>query len=311
MTRKLISIPGAAAFLAVSMIITILLLTAVSAYGGDGAENDVSEADVIEDTSVTPAPEPTYEPEPVPAPESEPVPDKPELVTEAVYDYSSPVPSCAAVDDDFFSDAAFIGNSIMDGFGMYSGLKTADFYAATNMSTLNITTSNSITLRSGASGTILQGLAQQQYGKVFILLGINEMSSRSESFKEWYRAILEKVMDIQPGADIYIMGITSVSRDKESGSSVFTRANIEGYNAVLQELAEEYEVYYLDTFNWLCDDEGFMPDGSTWDGVHPQVPYYKLWLSELRQHVVGAWPTRDRSFHLIDNVAAPEGGSVD
>ncbi len=319
MARKLFLTTRTAAFLAAALIITSILLAAVSVRRTDGAAAasetpEPAPAATQESAPAAtqePAPQPTAKPEPVPAPEAEPTGAKPPLVTEMEYDYSCPVPECASVGDNFFSDAAFIGNSIMDGFGMYSGLKTADFYAATNMSTLNISSSTSITLRSGVPGTILQGLAQEKYGKVFILLGINEMSTRTDSFKEWYRAVLEKVMDIQPEADIYIMGLSSVSREKEASGSVFTRANIEGYNRVLQELAEEYRVYYLDTFNWLCDSEGFMPDGSTWDGVHPEAPYYRLWLEKLRRHVVGAWPARDRSFHLIDVSDAPAGGSVD
>ncbi len=46
------------------------------------------------------------------------------------YSWGCDIPETEAVDGDYFADTVFIGNSIEEGFMIYSGLTTADFYAA-------------------------------------------------------------------------------------------------------------------------------------------------------------------------------------
>ncbi|MBR2717156.1 MAG: hypothetical protein IKD79_05405, partial [Oscillospiraceae bacterium] len=45
------------------------------------------------------------------------------------YDWGVPVPESEEVDQEWFSDAVFIGNSLAQGLMLYGGLKTADMYA--------------------------------------------------------------------------------------------------------------------------------------------------------------------------------------
>ena len=190
------------------------------------------------------------------------------------------------VEDDFFSDAAFIGNSLIEGLRLYSGLTTCDFYAATSMSVLGVGSANAITLNNGGSGTIYQGVAQETYGKLYILLGINEIGYVTSSFKEIYAGMLDTLREIQPDAVIYIMSLTPVSASKSAADPTFSMARVTEYNEALYELAEEKGCYYIDLIDALSDDAGFLPANVTSDGIHFAPDHYKVWLEYLRTHYI-------------------------
>ncbi|MCL1828641.1 MAG: GDSL-type esterase/lipase family protein [Oscillospiraceae bacterium] len=189
-------------------------------------------------------------------------------------------------DDEFFADAAFIGNSLMDGFRMFSGLETCDYYAATSMTVAGINSVYSVVLDNGMPGTIMQGVAQKPYGKVYILLGINEIGFEVSYFKSLYAAMLDEIRASQPEADIYVMSLTPVSALKSASSDMFNMSRVGLYNKALLELAEEKGCYYLDVCAALSDESGFLPSAATPDGVHFNLSHYALWLEYVRTHYI-------------------------
>ena len=196
------------------------------------------------------------------------------------------VPLQPEAEDDFFSDAAFVGNSLMDGFRMFSGLTTCDYYAVTSMTVVGMDSSYCITLDNGNAGTIMQGLAQKEYGKIYILLGINEIGFETSYFKGLYGDMLDEIQEIQPDADIYIMSLTPVSAYKSSTSDTFNMTRVDAYNEALYELAEEKDCYYLDICSALADESGYLPSDETSDGVHFSADLYKVWLNYVKTHYV-------------------------
>ena len=112
----------------------------------------------------TPAAE-TAEPTPLPTPEPTPVPEP---------EYTGPdLAEQPAVGDEFFADTAFFGNSLVDGLRLYGGLSHGDFYAVQSASVVNVGTTKASALNDGTAATLLQTLAQKQYSRIYILLGIN------------------------------------------------------------------------------------------------------------------------------------------
>ena len=192
----------------------------------------------------------------------------PEIISTRVMRKASPV------DDSFFADAAIIGNSLVEGLRLYSGLTTCDYYGATSMTVVS------------AGNSVLQRLDRREYGKIYILLGINEIGMNSWTFKERYINLIDRIAAIQPGADIYIMGLTPVSLSKSNSSSSFNMNRVREYNERLYEIAEEKGHYYIDLCEALAGPDGYLPEGSTWDGVHLNAAYYKVWLEYLKYHYV-------------------------
>ena len=175
------------------------------------------------------------------------------------------------VDDEFFSDAAFLGNSLIDGFRLFSGLNTCDYYGATSM-TVN------------GADDLINKMSEKQYGKVYILLGINEIGYDVDYFHGLYANMLDHVRDTQPDADIYIMSLTPVSEYKSSTSDTFNMKRVKAYNDSLYALAKEKDCWYLDICTALAGDDGFLPGNVTSDGVHFSAEHYKVWLEYLRTH---------------------------
>lgn len=238
-----------------------------------------------EDVTPPAATDPVYDtPRPIPPDvATPPAPPSPTPTPEAT---GPDVPLQPAADDEFFSDAAFIGNSLMDGFRMFSGLTTCDYYAATSMTVVGIRSTAAIALDNGNAGTIMQGLAQKEYGKVYVLLGINEIGFDVSYFKELYGEMLDEIREIQPDADIYIMSLTPVSAYKSSTSDTFNMTRVNSYNEALYELAGEKDCYYLDICSALSDESGYLPSDVTSDGVHFSASHYKVWLDYVKTHYV-------------------------
>ena len=200
--------------------------------------------------------------------------------------FSADVPLRPEAEDDFFSDAAFVGNSLMDGFRLFTGLDTCDYYAATSMTVLGMSSTYAVLLGNGSYGTIMQAIAQKQYGKVYIMLGINEIGYDVSYFKELYKKMLDEISALQPDADIYIMSLTPVSAYKSSTSNVFNMERVTAYNKALHELAEEKGCYYLDICAALSDDAGYLPSKVTSDGVHFSTSHYLVWLDYVKTHYI-------------------------
>lgn len=239
------------------------------------ASDRVPKAEQTVQPSDEPVPPPTHsgteQTPPLHVPEPSPV--LPEQTDKATYTFDSPVPLAESVDDAWFSDAAFLGNSLVDGFRLFSGLTTCDVYAATSMTVLG-------------ADKLIEQMSAEQYGKVYILLGINEIGFDADYFKGIYADMLDAIREQQPDADIYIMSLTPVSEQKSTTDSTFSMDRIRLYNEKLLELAEEKSCYYIDLIEALADDTGYLPATATADGVHFAASHYQVWLEYLRTHHV-------------------------
>ena len=194
------------------------------------------------------------------------------------------VPESEAVDDSYFDDAVFIGNSRTEGLKKFSGLSNATFITEVGLTVSSIFT-DYCDISGGYRSRAFDALSGMNFSKVYIMLGMNELGWVYESvFKDDYGKIIDKIREINPDAVIYIQSIIPVSKWKDSSNDVFTNANVERLNAQLRDLADEKEVHYLDVAGALMDSEGYLPYEATGDGVHLEPPYCVKWTDYLRTH---------------------------
>ncbi len=177
-----------------------------------------------------------------------------------------------------------MGNSLMDGFRLFSGLTTCDYYAATSMTVVGATTKACIKLDNGNTGTLVDGLIQKPYAKIYILLGINEIGFDTQTFIDYYSSMLDTIIAAQPKCNIYIMGITPVSKAKSDSSTTFNMKRINEYNTALRQLAADKGCYYMDLVSALAGPDGYLPADETTDGVHFSAQVYKNWLDYVKTH---------------------------
>ncbi len=198
----------------------------------------------------------------------------------AVYDYSAAVPEAAAVGDNWFDDALFIGDSRVEGLRLYSIIPSADFAANSSASVSGIL-DRSFNV-GGADIALKALLASKPYGKVYIGLGVNEVSwLPTADFRAGYEELVDAVKTYQPSASVYLLNIIPVSASRGWGNE------IAAYNAAIQSIASDRKVYYVDSASVYTDETGLLDSASNaGDGVNIDVGAYGRWLDYLKAHTV-------------------------
>lgn len=202
------------------------------------------------------------------------------------YDYSRPVPLSAPVDDDYFLDALFLGDSLTDGLALYSGLKTATFYSKQALSTSTAFTTPAVTIGEEKL-SIIDAMKVTSFNKVYIMLGINEVGYPSpNSFIKKYAQIIDTVREVNPDAVIYVQSILPITANRSETHKYIKNSAIAKFDTALEELAAEKQVYYVNVAEALSDETGALISEASSDGVHLKRDYYKVWLEYLKNHVV-------------------------
>lgn len=193
------------------------------------------------------------------------------------------------VEDDYFEDALFLGDSRTVGMQEYGGLKDiATFYASTGMTIYKLFTAEIVELPDqNEKITIEEALQHQSFSKIYIMVGINEMGTGTvDRFAETYKAAVEHLQELQPDAIIYIQAILKVTTARSDKGDYINNEGIEARNEALSQLADGKKIFYVDVNPALCDEDGGMVQDYTFDGVHLKAKYINLWLEYLKDNAV-------------------------
>lgn len=188
----------------------------------------------------------------------------------------------------YFNDAVFLGDSRTLGISDYAGLDEADFYCDSGMMLFKLLAPEGVTYqKTGNKEDLTQVLQQKQYGKVYIMLGMNELGyGNTEMYLEQYRKVVDQIREWQPDAIIYIMANLHVSRTKNNPETEFNNININDKNAASASLANGIDIFYLDANPLFTDEEGYLNADWTFDGVHLYAQHYDVWREFLLEHAV-------------------------
>ncbi len=187
------------------------------------------------------------------------------------------------VNNSYFDNALFIGDSLTDGFRIHAGLLNATFLSGTSM------TVSGLASREYQPGvTMLDKIKQGGFSKVYIMLGINEniVMEHKDSFISSYSNLLDTIRTSNPEALIYIQSILPVTEKMDTEGRI-TNQVINAFNDGLYKLAINKMVYYLDINDSLADKSGKLPEYAATDGVHLKKEYYLKWLDYLKCHAIG------------------------
>lgn len=193
------------------------------------------------------------------------------------------------VEDDYFADAVFIGDSRTVGMFEYGGLEeTATFYASKGLTIYKLFDAKIVSTENKKKKiTIEEALAERQFSKIYLMVGINEMGTGTvDTFLAKYKEAVEHLQELQPNAIIYIQGIIKVTSERSSEGDYITNEGIEARNQGLEQLADGEKVYYLDVNPLICDETGGMVESYTHDGVHLKAQYIPIWKDFLKSHAI-------------------------
>ena len=176
-------------------------------------------------------------------------------------------------DISYFDDALFIGDSRTVGIMEYGDFDSSDFFCSQGLSAYKI---NDAEINGRSFDELIDS---KQYGKVYVMLGINEVGMDHEYVLTAYRAIVEKLKVHQPDAIIYVQANLHVSSYAEDG--VITNASIDDLNRGIASLADNKRVFYVDINELYNDEYGYFNSDYTSDGIHPLAMYYTNWCKWL------------------------------
>ena len=183
-------------------------------------------------------------------------------------------------DESWFDDALFLGDSRMVGLSQYARLGEADYFADVGLTVFQLFSQTAADI--GFERTDLTSLlSNRQYGKIYIMLGLNEAGYPLDSLENEFRQDIEQIQALQPEADIYLLQVYGVSREKAAAVSYLTPEHLQEINAMIASLCDGTQVRCLDPRPLYEDEAGYLIAEYTGDGVHPYGKYDALlsqWL---------------------------------
>lgn len=241
--------------------------------GEPGAQTNESSAYASPTTTEGPAP--TGEPAPEPAAASEPTPSPwagPEVPEQS-----------EAVTAEYFADAAFLGNSVLSGLWYYDNEQllpsdTSHWYWQDSLTIM-------------AASPFAAQMADKQFGKIYVEFGINEVTYDKDTLRAAFNTVVDQLQADHPDAIIYLVSVTPVSAYCDANR--ISRSSVISFNDMLEQIAREQQVWYLDVYPVLCGDDGFLPSDVTPDGVHFTPAHYQKWFEYMKTHYIpdGKSPT--------------------
>lgn len=193
------------------------------------------------------------------------------------------------VEDDYFADALFIGDSRTVGLFEYGGLEEiTTFYASKGLTVYKMFDSPIVSVPEQKNKiTIEEALQSNTFAKIYLMIGINEMGTGTvDSFMEKYQEVVVHLQELQPDAIIYLQAIIKVTAERSAKGDYIFNEGIEERNERIAQLADNKKIFFLDVNPLICDDTGGMIPEYTFDGVHLKGKYIEIWKDYLKTHAI-------------------------
>ncbi len=198
------------------------------------------------------------------------------------------VPESDAVADSYFEDAVFIGDSLTAGLGNYGVLPAGNVLADVGINLDTIQTKACIATTDGAV-TILDALKAKNPSKIYIMLGSNGIAWVSPAdLAQKFETFLDLVLQQHPDAVVYIESVLPVTAVKQAKDARYSNTAIQEYNQRLLQLAEQKQVYFLDTHAAFAMEDGTLnAEYAEADGMHlKKIGYYAM-VEYFKTHTAG------------------------
>lgn len=180
-------------------------------------------------------------------------------------------------DISYFHDALFIGDSRTVGLSEYGDLGEAEVFAGSGMN-LYVIYKKEIPVTSGEKKKLEQVLTEQKFGKIYLMLGINELGYAYEQTLTRYKELLENMRQLQPDAIFFLEANLHIAKRKSETSEVYNNESIDRFNQAVKQLADGKTSFYIDVNELFDDGEGNLDQKYTADDAHVLGKYYEDWV---------------------------------
>ncbi len=249
--------------------------------------------------SASPSPVPTGTPMPTPEPTPKYPEGRYEPLRESTYDeYINHISAdiygdmgvlrakeyeFSKVDETYFDDALFIGDSRTVGLRDYTDLSDhADFLCETSL-----TIAKAMKSDYKGKGTVESFLNKNEYGKVYLMVGVNELGSgTTEDYMAQYTECVDRIHELEPDAIIFVEAIMDIDKERSDSDPIFNNTNILARNHAIATLADNETFFYIDVNEVVTDEEGYLLDDLRGDHLHLRGASNEVWKEFLLNHGV-------------------------
>lgn len=183
------------------------------------------------------------------------------------------------VDESWFDDALFIGESRVESLRVYHRLGESEFFCGVNQTIYGITSAE-LSDTHFISWNLRKVLGLRSYGKIFIHMGINETAGDVDMFLDGYRHLIDVIRQNQPDVVIVLQSIMPVTEDY-STKEYFLPEVLDERSEQIKALAQETGCYFIDLREWSADENGWLLEAYTNDGCHPNSDGCEKWAAWL------------------------------
>ena len=191
------------------------------------------------------------------------------------------------VDISYLDDALFIGDSRTSTLYEYAGWDNTDFYVEYGLTIWDVLDAPIASMPgSNEKISVYDGLSAKKYGKIYIMLGVNELGTgTADTYFEQFKTVISTIRELQPDAVIFIQSIMHVTDEIDHKGTYINNDEINARNDKIKTLADNKNVFYIDN-NQLFDDPqtGKLNPDYTADGVHILARYVGDWQNFYLEH---------------------------
>lgn len=212
------------------------------------------------------------------------------------------VPASEAVPADWFSDAAFVGDSVsvmLDNYNSNTGhlgtLGTPSFFCSVSLSQTNALSYDAGNKRlpeypkgSGQYPKIEDGIADSGAKKIYIMLGMNCIAGGVDRASKDLVTLVGKILEKSPGAAILVESVTPMTADSKRADDTLNNQTIGDFNARMQTICLENGWYFVNVAEAVSDENGYLRadfSGDTAMGIHFNYNGAEAWADYLLTHV--------------------------
>ncbi len=197
--------------------------------------------------------------------------------------------------ENWFSDAVFVGDSIMLGWKNYNNAMLGtnpNFFGQTHFlcegsygagHALEPVSSTSLhPLYQGQQRLLWDSIQMMGAKKAFICFGLNDVAIYGvEGTANNFRTLCENITSSSPDTKIYI--ISAMYLISDSGMKKLTNENLRKLNGLLRGLCDEKGYSFVDIASHLVGPDGYLkPEYCSDNYVHQTNNAYKVWAEILR-----------------------------
>jgi lysophospholipase L1-like esterase len=177
----------------------------------------------------------------------------------------------------------FVGDSITD---LY---KLDSYYADLDLASYN----------RGIGGDTTQGVIDRlnvsifdiMPSKIVLMIGTNDVNGnvQNEKILSNYRIIFDEIKKNQPTVDVFVMSIIPQNKDIEKAAGIDVTKNnktIKYLNSEIKNLCGEYGYSFLEIYDLLLDEEGYLDKEYSDDGLHLNAAGFEIWTEVLKPYLM-------------------------